>query len=102
MKATSEPCAQHDERDQTDHYASGGCETPYCDGWIESRCRRCGWFYTSCRCGFNNGQSRNSYRHQRAMDRRREARSAARRSASGAAPKSGVERASLSDREATA
>lgn len=44
--------------DLTDYMDSGGCGTPYCSGWSEYHCRKCGWYTCECTCGFCDGQSK--------------------------------------------
>lgn len=54
----------------TDHYAWGGCGTPFCGGWTESHCRACGAFITNCPCGSNNGMGGWSYKRIKRRKRR--------------------------------
>jgi hypothetical protein len=68
MKAKNNPCRTGHV--YTDYYASGRCGTPYCYGWTELHCSRCGWYTVSCPCGSNDGASKISYAQQRSIDRR--------------------------------
>ena len=70
--AKNRPCRNGcDDKNLTEHYASGGCATDYCGGWTESHCRKCGWFVSSCACGSNNGASKISYRAEKTIGRRK-------------------------------
>lgn len=59
MKISPEPCAFGcPEENDTNHWDSGTCYTDYCGSWAETRCRVCGWYTVTCRCGCSNGQSK--------------------------------------------
>lgn len=71
MKAKDDPCLGgcRDE-DLTGHIAHGRCGTPYCYGWQEVHCRKCGWYSSSCPCGSCNGAAKISAAQTRALSRR--------------------------------
>lgn len=58
MKANVEPCNFCLDEDNTEHWDSGSCGTDYCGSWHETRCKVCGWYTITCRCGCSNGQSK--------------------------------------------
>ena len=72
MKAKSDPCYPFcEDKNDTDHWDSGGCGTDYCGSWHETRCRLCGWYTTSCRCMSCSGQSKITEKQQRAIEKRK-------------------------------
>lgn len=65
MRRKVQPCKQHVWSET--HSAWGGCGTPYCGGWTEGRCVRCGWYIASCPCGSNNGADTISSKYRKKL-----------------------------------
>lgn len=78
LKTLAEPC--EGSHSPTRHYAYVACvnQSIGCSGGTEERCGVCGWFYTQCPCGCENGESTISHRQERALRRKHLKRQSAR------------------------